>query len=107
MINKFSNKIQRVWSKEWVLKFTSLCLAVLLWYFVGGEDVVEKNIMVPVEVINLPNDLIISNKYKKQIEVTVRGPRSVILEMDKDQDARQIDLSRATPGQSFRVTPAL
>ena len=46
MINKFSNKIQRVWSKEWVLKFTSLCLAVLLWYFVGGEDVVEKNIMV-------------------------------------------------------------
>ncbi len=98
MITNFSKKIQRFWSKEWVLKFISLCLAALLWYYVGGEDVVEKNIMVPVEVINLPNDLIISNKYKKEIEVTVRGPRSVILDMGKDQNARQIDLSRATPG---------
>lgn len=98
MITKLNKKIQRIWSKEWVLKFISLCLAAMLWYYVGGEDVVEKNIMVSVEVINLPNDLIISNKYKKEIEVTVRGPRSVILEMGKDQSARQIDLSRATPG---------
>jgi YbbR domain-containing protein len=98
MITTLSKKIQRLWSKEWVLKFISLCLAALLWYYVGGEDVVEKNIMVSVEVINLPNDLIISNKYKKEIEVTVRGPRSVILEMGKDQSSRQIDLSRATPG---------
>jgi len=53
---------------------------------------------VPIEVINLPNDLIISNKHKKDIEVTVRGPRSLIMEMGKNQDPRQIDLSKATPG---------
>ncbi len=91
-------KIQGLWSKEWVLKFISLCLAAMLWYFVGGEDVVEKNVMVPVEVINMPADLIISNRYKREIEVTVRGPRSLILEMGKDQEPFQIDLSQATPG---------
>ena len=91
-------KIQGLWSKEWVLKFISLCLAAMLWYFVGGEDVVEKNVMVPVEVINMPADLIISNRYKREIEVTVRGPRSLILEMGKDQEPFQIDLFQATPG---------
>ncbi len=91
-------KIQGLWSKEWVLKFISLCLAAMLWYFVGGEDVVEKNVMVPVEVINMPADLIISNRYKREIEVTVRGPRSLILEMGRDQEPFQIDLSQATPG---------
>jgi YbbR domain-containing protein len=98
MITTFIKKMQDLWSKEWILKVISLCLAVLLWSFVGGEDDVEKNVMVPVEVINLPADLIISNKYKKDIEVTVRGPRSAIVQMQKERSARQIDLSKATPG---------
>lgn len=98
MIAKLNRKIQKLWTKEWLLKFISLFIAILLWSFVGGEDVVEKNIMVQVEVINLPNDLIISNKYKKEIEVTVRGPGSVIVEMGKEQGARQIDLANATAG---------
>lgn len=97
-MTRFIKKFQALWSKEWVLKGISLCLAVLLWYFVGGEDVVEKNVQVPVEVINLPKDLIISNKYKKEIEVTVRGPRSILLEMGQNQSPRQIDLSEIAPG---------
>ncbi|MEE4243531.1 MAG: CdaR family protein [Desulfopila sp.] len=98
IITRIQKKLHNLWSKEWLVKFISLCLAVMLWYFVGGEDVVEKNITVPIEVINLPSDLIISNKYKRDIDVTVRGPRSLIVEMGKSQEARQIDLSKATPG---------
>ena len=98
MITRFKKKIQKIWSKEWVLKFLSLCLAAMLWFFVGGEDVVEKNVMVRVEAINLPNDLIISNKFKREIEVTVRGPRSVLLEMGREQNSFQINLANATPG---------
>jgi len=98
MISKLINKMQSLWSKEWLLKLISLCVAAMLWYYVGGEDIVEKNVMVPVEVINLPNNLIISNKHKRDIEVTVRGPRSLIMEMTKSQEARQIDLSKAAPG---------
>ena len=61
----------------------SLVLAIILWYFVGGEDRVDKNVMVPIEIINLPRDLVISNQFKKEIEVTVSGPRSLILEMSQ------------------------
>lgn len=85
-------------SKDWVLKFISLVLAIVLWYFVGGEDRVIKNVMIPIEIINLPRDLVISNQFKKEIEVTVSGPRSMIQEMSSRAITRQVDLSLATPG---------
>ena len=91
-------KIQEFWTKEWILRGISLCLAVLLWYLVGGQDLVEKNVLVPVEVINLPKGLTISNKYKKQIDVSVKGPRSILSEMGQNQSPMQIDLSSALPG---------
>lgn len=85
-------------SKDWMLKFISLFLAFGLWYFVGGEDRVDKNVMVPIEIINLPRDLVISNQFKKEIEVSVSGPRSIILEMTNQAVTRQVDLSSASPG---------
>ena len=84
--------------KDWVLRFISLGLAIVLWTFVGGEDIVNKSVMVPVEVINLPRDLVISNQFKKEIEVSVSGPRSLVLDMEKGSITRQIDLEKATPG---------
>lgn len=91
-------KLADLFSKDWLLKFVSLVLAVILWYFVGGEDRVDKNVMIPIEIINLPRDLVISNQFKKEIEVTVSGPRSLILEMSSRALTRQVDLSAATPG---------
>ncbi len=84
--------------KDLLLRLVSLGLAIILWYFVGGEDIVNKNVMVRVEVINLPRDLVISNQYKKEIEVSVSGPRSLVLDMGNRAISRQVDLSHATPG---------
>ena len=95
-INKIN--LTNLFSKDWLLKFISLVLAVVLWYYVGGEDRVDKNVMIPIEIINLPRDLVISNQFKKEIEVTVSGPRSLILEMTSRAITRQVDLSAATPG---------
>ena len=85
-------------STEWMLKLVSIFLAALLWYYVGGEDTVNKSVMIPIEIINLPRDLVISNQFKKEIEVTVSGPRSLILDMADRAVTRQIDLSTAVPG---------
>ncbi len=91
-------KLASLVSKEWVLKAISLVLAIVLWSFVGGEDRVDKIVMIPIEIINLPRDLVISNQFKKEIEVTVSGPRSIIQEMSSRAITRQVDLSSATPG---------
>jgi hypothetical protein len=89
---------QRLLSRSWFLKGLSLCLALMLWYFVGGKDTVDKIVMIPIEIINLPRDLVVSNQFKKEIEVTVSGPRSLIVEMSNRAITRQIDLSAALPG---------
>jgi len=92
-IRLFKNK-----PKNWILKLISLTLAIMLWYFVVGEDQVDINIQVPIEIINLPANLTVSNQYKKDIEVAVRGPRSMILELRNRNITRPVDLSSAQPG---------
>jgi YbbR domain-containing protein len=84
--------------REWLPCLISLFLAIVLWYNVGGEQTVDTSVMIPVEVLNLPRELVISNQFKKEIEVTVNGPRTLIMEIENRQITRQIDLSNATPG---------
>ena len=84
--------------KNWVLKLLSLFFALFLWYFVVGEDKVDMNVTIPVEIVNLPRDLVISNQFKKQLEVTVSGQRSLIRGITSQHISRTIDLSKTTPG---------
>lgn len=92
------NRITGVAPKEWALRAISLCLAIFLWYFIVGEEQIDITINVPIEVINLPADLIISNHYKENIEVTVRGPRSLIQELRTKNITRPVNLSNVSPG---------
>ncbi|MFH1020288.1 MAG: YbbR-like domain-containing protein, partial [Pseudomonadota bacterium] len=66
------------WPNNWGLKLISLIFAILLWYFVVGEDKVDTTVYIPVEIVNLPKELVISNQFKKQLEATVSGPRGLI-----------------------------
>jgi hypothetical protein len=93
-----SDVLCRVSPKECALKILSLFLAIFLWYFVVGEDQVDITLTVPIEILNLPADLVISNHFKKDIEVSVRGPRSMIQELRRQNITRPIDLSTAKPG---------
>ncbi len=86
------------WRKDWLIKLISLFFAVFLWYFVAGEDRVDMNVKIPVEIVNMPRDLIISNQFKNILEVTVSGPRSLIREIARSDVSRSIDLSSAKPG---------
>jgi len=85
-------------SKDLLLKGISLVMAVLLWYFVVGEDQVDMNIKVPIEIINLPSNLVISNQFKKDIEVTLRGPRSLISDLKNRNITIPVDLSNKKAG---------
>jgi YbbR domain-containing protein len=85
------------WPKDWFIKLISLLFAIFLWYFVSSEDRVDMNIQVPVEIVNLPRDLVISNPYKNSLDVTVSGPRGLIRRISQGI-SRSIDLSKATPG---------
>jgi YbbR domain-containing protein len=85
-------------SKHWLLKLLSLIIGASLWYFVVGQDQVDMIVTIPLELHNLPADLVIANQYKKDIEVAIRGPRRVIREMRQQNISRPVDLSKAAPG---------
>ncbi|HIJ91354.1 MAG: CdaR family protein [Desulfobulbaceae bacterium] len=86
------------WPNNWVLKLISLIFAVLLWYFVVGEDKIDTTVFIPVEIVNLPRELVISNQFKKQLEATVSGPRGLINSINRQRITRTINLAKATPG---------
>ncbi|MGE4561281.1 MAG: YbbR-like domain-containing protein [Desulfobulbus sp.] len=85
-------------SRNWLLKLLSLIIGASLWYFVVGEDRVDLIVTMPLEIRNLPTDLVIANQYKKDIEVAISGPRRLIQEMRQQDISLPIDLGKAEPG---------
>ena len=92
------NSQNRKWQKNWILKLTSFFLALFLWYFVVGEDKVDRTIFIPLEIFNLPQELVISNQFKRELEVTVNGPRGLINSISGHDVTRAVDLTDAVPG---------
>ena len=86
--------------KDWVLKLLSLGFALLLWFFVVGEQKAEVNVSIPLELVNIPADLVIANDIPSNIDVRVYGPRSMIRAMATKGVFRVIDLKDATPGKT-------
>lgn len=68
-------------SRHWLLKVLSLIIGASLWYFVVGEDRVDLTVTIPLELRNLPSNLVIANQYKKEIEVSLSGSRRMIQEL--------------------------
>jgi len=89
----------QAWPQNWLLKLMSFIFALFLWYFVVGEDKVDMELLVPIEIVNLPRDLTISNQYKKQLEVAISGPRGIVRGLSKQHITRAVDLSKATAGK--------
>jgi hypothetical protein len=98
VIKKYSLKKTANLPKNLILKVVSLSFAVFLWYFVVGEDKIDTTIYVPIEIINLRQDLVISNQFRKQIEVTVNGPRGLVRSVASQNITRPVDLTNALPG---------
>jgi YbbR domain-containing protein len=96
--SKIASWRNRPWPKNWVLKLISFFFAFFLWYFVVGEDKIDKTFNIPVEILNLPADLTISNQFKNELELTVNGPRGLMRNLAVQRISRPIDLSRAEPG---------
>ncbi len=87
--------------KDWLLKILALGFSVLLWSFVVGQEKAEIGIPVPLEIVNLPPNLVISNDIPSSIEIRVFGPRSIIKNIATKNLTKVIDLKDAAPGKEL------
>lgn len=95
------------------LKIISVLLAFLLWVQVASREPVQRTVMLPVELVNMPLQMEILNDYVKTIEVDIRSEFGTSA-FDRQELAVVIDLSDSVPGtevillsdQNFRDKPA-
>lgn len=100
------SKARRFWKKNIGLKLLALAFALFLWFFVVGEEKAEVSLNVPLELINMPKDIVISNEFNGMIDVRVYGPRSLVRELATKRLSHVIDLANATAGKmTLQIKP--
>ena len=85
-------------TENWMMKLLSLVFALVLWFFVMGEQDLEKGFAVPVELSSPPEGLIVSNDVPSLLDVRISGPRTVLMNLQQDDLAIDIDLKGLSTG---------
>ena len=86
-------------------KILALVLAVIIWYFVVGEERAEVGLTIPLELVNMPRDLIVVNNLTQGIDIRVNGPRSLIRSLSTRNLSKSLDLSNSKAGTvSFSIS---
>jgi len=78
----------------------ALAVAFALWYAVAGqrrERISERQVVVPLTLANVPQDLIITNEVPGSVSLRLRGALTHALSGDKNLEV-VLDLSGARPG---------
>ncbi len=88
------------------LKALSLTLAFGLWTFVNfGERDTEETLKVPLELRNIPAQLMLTSPRVDFIDVRLMGPRTLLGRIDRNRLAIGLDLDGMRPGPAvFRVS---
>jgi YbbR domain-containing protein len=90
------------------IKILSVVLALLLWSFVHGLQVVQREIRVPIHYVNLPDSLMLFNSPPQSMRVLVSGRTSeLFLRMRFVREVEAIvDLSAAR-APLYRIVPSV
>lgn len=103
MLSKFS--------ENFLLKILAFVFALILWFFVMGEQKLEKGYAVPLELRNVPKGLIVTSEIPSLIDVRIFGPRTALLNLAPADLHIEVDLKGLSSGvtsfkrldESFRI----
>ncbi len=85
-------------TENWTLKLISIVFALLLWIFIMGERRLEIGFRVPLELQNIPQQLIIANEVPSLVDVRISGPRTLLMKVSPNDISIVVDLSDLKPG---------
>ena len=88
------------------VKFLSLILAVVLWYVAVGREWAEMGLNVPLELVNIPPDLVISNQIPDGVSVRIRGSVNLTRQVAEKRLRFSLNLADAKNGPNqFSLQP--
>ncbi|MCW8858186.1 MAG: CdaR family protein [Deltaproteobacteria bacterium] len=85
-------------TENWTLKLISLVFALLLWMFIMGERRLEVGYLVPLELQNIPQGLMVANEVPSLVDVRVSGPRTLLMKISPNDISIIVDLIDLKPG---------
>lgn len=86
------------------LKFASLFFAILLWFNItpiSMRDTLEVNYVLPLELKNIPEEMMVIGNFEDRINVRLRGRQNVLRDIDPTQLSVSLDLSKVKAGGRF------
>ena len=102
----FSNRVLRwAFGHSW-LKVLSVGLAVLLWMVVAGEEMVERGLRVPLELMQVPDGIELLGDVPTTVDVRVRGASGTLSRVGQGDVVAVLDLRTAKSGRRlFSIGP--
>lgn len=70
--------MRRALISHWQLKVLSLLLAIVLWFVVIREEKIVTLVPTPIELKEIPLEMVVVNDVDNLVSVKLRGPRSLI-----------------------------
>lgn len=89
--------LRRLFLRNWGLKLFSFLLALILWITLIPEEKIfsEKSLTVPLELHNLPSDMVIVEKPSANVDVRIRAPKRLIGQITPSNVHAVLDLQNA------------
>lgn len=92
--------------RDFPLKLVAVGLAVLLWLTAARDPVVERGLQVPLQLENVPDDIVIVGEPAETVHVRARGTSSVLSRIAPGEIVAVLDLRSERPGERlFDLVP--
>jgi YbbR domain-containing protein len=99
------------WASNWPLKLLSVFLAFTLWFVVSAprrESVSERAYAVPLSLVGMPRDLVITTPVPDSVSVRLRGRASDLRSLSSSNLEVPVDLKSVPPGDiTITIRPQL
>lgn len=83
---------------NWQYRILALVLALMCWYVVSGQEKVETWLEVPLEFVNLPQQMEITSGLVGKIQVRIRGTSNQVRSLNASRLAYKLDLGKIQVG---------
>jgi YbbR domain-containing protein len=93
--------------ENWGIKLISLGLSLMLWFYVTSKGKTEMTLTVPLELRNIPQNMVVVGPVASSLEVRVQGQERLLRDITTDKKLVGIlDLSMTKEGENaVRLSP--
>ncbi len=101
----WSQKVRHAVTRRWYIKLGCVGLVSVVWLLLAGQQNYEATIRIPLTLINVPENMRVTEPVDPMIAVTVRGLRKDASTLDKKNVQAFLDLALARFGKNkYRIT---